>query len=756
MERFRFGEVTFDPETRELIGQERNELTPKNAEVLHYLLQHRDRVISRDELFEQLWGGLAVTDHSLTKVITELRGTLGDSARNSTYIRTLHKKGYKWVFEPTTVLDKPPATAETPATTDDEAPIQAAPTETPQEIEADSAPAATAPVHPEPGPAVTRKSRLPSTKLILVAVLIGALLMSFVFRKKDQPIKVVSPESISAPIAMLPFINHTGDPERQWVETGLRDMVARVLSDIPSADLAPMSDLKKATGDWHGFTDGLPTLEDLDKLRLMIDYSWLVRTEVFFEQDAYQLTFQMLSPDGAELSHTVSGPTLTGVTEQMAYAVAAKAGLKPGNPGPGLLDDNFIGETYAKGTSFFEEDDIQKAINHFQVCLDNDPDQIWAKFQMGRCKRFLGEWEESRLLLTQVVEQARLSRNPRMEADALRYLGLLASDQGAWDQAINWTNTAMTLYRNLDHLHGLIVIRNQAATTYARKGEPEKAVDLLNESLTQLPRLGNRFVEAQTLIKLGTVRSMQGRMKDAEEEFHRALAIVKSLGDTANEAALLNNLGNIANLKKDYETAEPYYQAALIIWKQLGNPNSEASTLLNLGLIAGARKDHETAETYLQDALGISRDLGNFYLENLCINQLGVNALISGDLKKAARLLQNGADLARERKNSALECDAICYHALLALRSGDMKKAQALMSQVTELGKSEPLYHTTASLIAYEEGHWQQAYDLQLKARILSNERWSDTDEKVLLTYLKALEQGARQPLPDPQYLPMY
>ena len=772
MDRFQLGDVTFEPETRELLTPDgRVELKPKNSEVLHYLILHRDRVIGREELFDELWQGSIVSDHSLTKVITELRQTLGDSARNSTYIRTLHKKGYKWVFEPTSLCKKKPKPMPVLENVnhweEGSGPEPGNPHVLP-----DSGPAGT---FPEPASSAANDAHhstetyAPQThlakppfkssflfKVALVSILALTLLSPHFLTRDAQNTDPISQESTSAPIALLPFTNHTGDEERHWVESGLRDMVARVLNDIPRVELAPVSDLKKAIGDWDGFMNGSPTPKDLESLHLVVDYSWLISTEVRFEADAYELEFHMFSPSGEEMVHSVTSPTLTGVTELMAYAIAGKTGFKIGNPGSAFSGDNFISETYAKGTQYFEEDDIRKAVNHFQVCLDNDPNQAWARFQMARCQRFLGEWEQSRELFSQVVEQARLDRNPRMEADASRYLGLLAVEQGSWDNAITWTERALELYRNLDHLQGMIVIRNQGAIIYARKGEPEKAVNLLNESLTQLPLLGNRFVEAQTLIKLGTVRSMQGRMREAEEEFNRALAIVKALGDLANEGALLNNLGNIANLRRDYTGAEPHYQNALAIWQELGNKNSEASTLLNLGLIASAHKNHEMAHDQITEALQISRDLGNYYLENLCVNQLGVNAIMVGNTDEASTLLKEGANLARTRQNSGLESDAVCYQALLALRKGNPSRAQELLDQVQELGGEEPLFQTTASLIAYENGAWQMAYDFQVKAKNLSQERWSEIDETVLNTYKKALESNQRHPLPDPKYLPMY
>lgn len=66
---------------------------------LEYLLLHRGRLVSRDELLEQVWEKKALTDHAISVVITSLRQALEDDARNPTYLKTVRKKGYCLVEE---------------------------------------------------------------------------------------------------------------------------------------------------------------------------------------------------------------------------------------------------------------------------------------------------------------------------------------------------------------------------------------------------------------------------------------------------------------------------------------------------------------------------------------------------------------------------------------------------------------------------------------------------------------------------------
>jgi DNA-binding winged helix-turn-helix (wHTH) protein/tetratricopeptide (TPR) repeat protein len=83
--------VVLDPQGREL------PLRPKSFALLQYLVDHPGRLLSRDELFEALWPGLAVSDDSLTQCVSDLRRALGGQA--AAILRTVPRRGYMLVAE---------------------------------------------------------------------------------------------------------------------------------------------------------------------------------------------------------------------------------------------------------------------------------------------------------------------------------------------------------------------------------------------------------------------------------------------------------------------------------------------------------------------------------------------------------------------------------------------------------------------------------------------------------------------------------
>ncbi len=86
-------------------------LEPKSIRVLIYLLEHRDRAVSKDELLRAVWQDTAVTDNALTRVIAQLRRELVDDARNPRYIQTIPTLGYRFVAEVGATLAAPPEVA---------------------------------------------------------------------------------------------------------------------------------------------------------------------------------------------------------------------------------------------------------------------------------------------------------------------------------------------------------------------------------------------------------------------------------------------------------------------------------------------------------------------------------------------------------------------------------------------------------------------------------------------------------------------
>lgn len=78
-------------------GDEVISLEPKAFDVLLYLLDHRDRLVTKDELLDAIWKDTFVTPNVLTRAIGLIRKAVGDEAQDSRLIETASKRGYRFI-----------------------------------------------------------------------------------------------------------------------------------------------------------------------------------------------------------------------------------------------------------------------------------------------------------------------------------------------------------------------------------------------------------------------------------------------------------------------------------------------------------------------------------------------------------------------------------------------------------------------------------------------------------------------------------
>ena len=97
---FRFGDHVLDIERRELRrGAEPIALEPQVFDLLVYLVRNRGRVVSKDDLIDGVWGGRIVSDSALTTRLNAARKAVNDSGAEQRVIRTVQRKGVRFIGE---------------------------------------------------------------------------------------------------------------------------------------------------------------------------------------------------------------------------------------------------------------------------------------------------------------------------------------------------------------------------------------------------------------------------------------------------------------------------------------------------------------------------------------------------------------------------------------------------------------------------------------------------------------------------------
>jgi len=110
---YRFDEFTLDAASRRLRrGDEELLLEPKSFRLLKFLIENRDRVLGKEEIFRVIWSEAYVTDNALTRAVAQIRKALEDDPRQPRFIETLPTVGYRFIGQ---LTNEEPFSSATPA-----------------------------------------------------------------------------------------------------------------------------------------------------------------------------------------------------------------------------------------------------------------------------------------------------------------------------------------------------------------------------------------------------------------------------------------------------------------------------------------------------------------------------------------------------------------------------------------------------------------------------------------------------------------
>ena len=112
-----FDDCLLDTDRRELRRDSRLvAIEPQVFDILVYLVENRDRVVSKDDLIASVWRGRVVSDSTLDSRINAVRKAVGDSGGEQRLVRTIARKGFRFIGEATNPVKPSNTQASSPAT----------------------------------------------------------------------------------------------------------------------------------------------------------------------------------------------------------------------------------------------------------------------------------------------------------------------------------------------------------------------------------------------------------------------------------------------------------------------------------------------------------------------------------------------------------------------------------------------------------------------------------------------------------------
>jgi len=501
---YRFGQFALDSRKRTLFRSDSQvSLTPKAFDVLLFLAQNPNRLVTKEELLQAVWGDIFVEEGNLTQYIYYLRKALSDNPDDARLIVTIARKGYQFTADVTVA-----EAAETAIKT-------AVQFSTAESSLADTQPALRS--HSDEAvpkvPKDWRKVALVGASAVLLAVVCFASWRHFW--------GVPPPRSQKIMLAVLPFQNLTGDPNKEYLADGLTE---ETISQLGRLNPEKLGVIARTSVMGYKHKD-----ERLDQIGRDLSVQYVLENSLRESGDHMRLTAQLIQvKDQTHLwSHDYDYPAkdVLTVEDDVAKAVAREIQLRltskqqtelaqshPVNP------EAF--DAYLQGYSFFQRNtdkDADMAAKYFERATQLDPSYALAWVGLSRVHNWQANIgripaEEGHRLAREAVERA-LALNPNL-AEAHAQMGRIKT-QADFD----WAGADAAYRRAIALEPGDPDIVRSAAYSAAILGRFDEALQLHRRAVDLDP------LNADSWGGLGETEFFSGQLDKAAADVKKGLEL---------------------------------------------------------------------------------------------------------------------------------------------------------------------------------------------------------------------------------------
>ncbi|MDH4166907.1 MAG: winged helix-turn-helix domain-containing protein [Gammaproteobacteria bacterium] len=432
--KFRIGDYVVDTARFRITHRDETvAVEPKVFDLLVHLIRHRDRVLTREELFQAVWDGREVSDATLSNHVASARKALGDSGELQRTIQTIRGRGYQFVAPVVEIVEEPASAAKGTAPA-------AAPAPTPEPTPA-AAPVTGSPVKPP------RRRRL-ALPLVGVALMMAVLLVGARFLiapsappELDRPYLLVVPFGVS---------ENATEYHRTFADQVTREVVDNLrkisgLRTVPHASVfhfrtdKTREHILESLPDLQFVLDGEVVVAPDGTLRITTRLTDLRRdVDVWSSPFTVRVDNQDFFETPADIARAVARALKVEILGDEQRALAELPTIPQAY------------EPYAAGwreMEKFTQESMHRAVDYFDQAIALDPDFIAAYQAKSEALRSIFAYFEPPQKLLPVVEAslaAVLERDPD-SAEALSSLGLTQVMAWKWREAWQNLNKARAL-----------------------------------------------------------------------------------------------------------------------------------------------------------------------------------------------------------------------------------------------------------------------------------------------------------------------
>lgn len=657
-------------------------LEPKVMDVLICLAGAPSDVVLREDLFDQVWGNVVVSEEVLTRCISELRSALGDTSNPRCYIQTLPKRGYR-LLKPVQAVIQAPLQPQNPHADDD----QAAQLHWFVPVAIALGLALLIPV------GMALRTSEPITA-VPAAADDNALSLN------QTPNEAAQPGEIIQTIAVLPFVNLSGGEDSDYFANGLTADIRNTLMRLSSNELRVVA--RTSSEVFRG------QALDIRRIGRQLDAGLIVEGTVRINNDRVRVTAQLTNavdgfPIWAErFEHDLEDGLL--IQSDIAERIAEQ--LVPSTPTDRTETTRQANlkayDYYLLGRHHWNRrtpEALNLADNYFRQALELDPDYALALSGLADSlilkEEYGGDNPIDAVDLAQQLTQRALDLAPEL-AEAHASVGAIASHKGD-------SVTAEQAYRKAVGLKPSYSMgRMWLGNLLLRKNAVNEAFEHFSSALKVDPL--NPIVQQNHLRAL----SLMGRYDEASKRVDSYLTesrpdnLLKTWMYTMLHAGKYDELLGFAvrhTFSDEYaDYGSQIVMEALIylqrfdeakkLYEQLAQTLSGAKRSWYLATLGTALRDHEklllAAELMASDS---TRENPYYECQNTFVNYWrGLAAHIQGDFAAAAILTGNALnqDTASCMGEPVNKAEILAYQIDSLNRSGNGDQALALAREAID------------------------------------------------------------------------
>jgi len=503
---YRFGQFALDSRKRTLSRAESPvSLTPKAFDVLLFLAQNPNRLVTKEELLQAVWGDTFVEEGNLTQYIFHLRKALGDNSEDTRLIVTIARKGYQFTAHVTVdaaaAIAKPASVQVLGITESSRVDARPIPEYATKEAVIPKAP---------------RRWRSAAAVAVSTFILAAAAYASW-----GHFAGIKTPRSKRIMLAVLPFENLTGDPNKEYLADGLTEETISHLGRLNPDELGVIA---RTSVMGYKHKD-----ERLDQIGRDLSVQYVLENSLRESGSHIRVTAQLIQvKDQTHLwaqDYDYLAKDILNVQDDVAKAVAHEIRLRlnsqqqadltrsrPINP------DAF--DAYLQGYYHFERDtdkDTDMAASYYERATQLDPSYALAWVGLSRARNWqanvnLVPAEEGHRLAREAVERA-LVLNPNLP-EAHTQMGRIKQQVD-----FDWAGAHASFQRAVALDPGNPEVVRTAAGSTAMLGRFDEALPLNRRAVDLDP------LNADSWESLAETKFFMGQLDEAAADCKKALEL---------------------------------------------------------------------------------------------------------------------------------------------------------------------------------------------------------------------------------------